>query len=151
MTTKRNKVLKIAVDGETKDLALVDLCLTSDIWVGSRAIWKPERVRDIFVTFATADAIGLSSVAGLINPIPRDLNQGLHLVLCPPGTGIQTLYAPIAPGLILPVGIAEINTMKALEVKTFPLKERLYRWMVSVNLHYVKRTQSLSGWTPKDH
>lgn len=120
LAVKRNKVLRIAVDGETKDLALVDLCLTRDIWVGSRAIWKPEKVKDIFVTFAEADAIGLSSVAGLTNPIPRDLNQGLHLVLCPPGMGIQTLYAPIAPGLILPVGIAEMNTLNALEVKNLP-------------------------------
>ncbi|MBN2792971.1 MAG: NAD(+)/NADH kinase [Desulfuromonadales bacterium] len=120
LAAKRNKVLRIAVDGETKDLALVDLCLTRDIWVGSRAIWKPEKVKDIFVTFAEADAIGLSSVAGLTNPIPRDLNQGLHLVLCPPGMGIQTLYAPIAPGLILPVGIAEMNTLNALEVKNLP-------------------------------
>lgn len=117
---RKNKVLRIAVDGETKDLALVDLCLTKDIWVGSRAIWKPEKVKDIFVTFAKADAIGLSSVAGLIKPISRGQKQGLHLALCPPGEGIQTLYAPIAPGLILPVGIAEMNILNVLEVKRLP-------------------------------
>ena len=116
--TKRNKVLRVAIDGVLKDMALVDLCLTDDIWIGSRAIWKPERVKEIFVTFAEADAIGLSSVAGLSNPISRDSEQGLHLLLCPPGKGVQTLFAPIAPGLILPVGIAEINILNPHEMTT---------------------------------
>lgn len=105
--TRRNKVLRVEINGCRRDLALVDLCLTDDLWVGCRAIWKPEKVKEIFVTFAEADAIGMSSVAGLANPVSRDSGQGLHLTLCPPGQGMLTLYAPIAPGLILPVGIAE--------------------------------------------
>lgn len=109
--TQRNKVLRIGVNGQYRDLALVDLCLTDDMWVGSRALWKPERVKEIFVTFAEADAIGLSSVAGLAHPVPRDSDQGLHLKLCPPGEGILSICAPIAPGLIVPVGIEEVNVL----------------------------------------
>jgi len=114
--TCRNKVLRVEVNGQCRDLALVDLCLTDDIWIGARAMWKPEKVKEIFVTYAEADAIGLSSVAGLANPIPRDSGQGLHLVLCPPGQGMLTLCAPIAPGLILPVGISELNILRPKEV-----------------------------------
>ena len=113
--TRRNKVLRVEINGLCKDLALVDLCLTDELWIGSRAIWKPERVKEIFVTFAEADAIGWSSVAGLINPISRESDQGLHLTLCPPGEGQLTIYAPIAPGLILPVGIENIHILKPLE------------------------------------
>jgi predicted polyphosphate/ATP-dependent NAD kinase len=113
--TRRNKVLRIEINGLCKDLALVDLCLTDELWIGSRAIWKPERVKEIFVTFAEADAIGWSSVAGHINPISRESDQGLHLTLCPPGKGQLTIYAPIAPGLILPVGIEKIHILKPLE------------------------------------
>jgi hypothetical protein len=79
-------------------------------------MWKPEKVKEIFVTYAESDAIGLSSVAGLANPIPRDSGQGLHLTLCPPGEGMLTLCAPIAPGLILPVGVAELNILRPREV-----------------------------------
>lgn len=114
--TQRNKVLRVEINGQCRDLALVDLCLTDDQWVGARAMWKPERVKEIFVTFAEADAIGLSSVAGLANPVPRDSGQGLHLKLCPPGQGMLSICAPIAPGLILPVGIAEMNILRPQEV-----------------------------------
>jgi predicted polyphosphate/ATP-dependent NAD kinase len=114
--TRRNKVLRVEINGQCRDLALVDLCLTDDIWVGARAMWKPEKVKEIFVTYAESDAIGLSSVAGLANPIPRDSGQGLHLTLCPPGEGMLTLCAPIAPGLILPVGVAELNILRPREV-----------------------------------
>jgi predicted polyphosphate/ATP-dependent NAD kinase len=114
--TQRNKVLRVAINGQSRDLALVDLCLTDDMWIGARAMWKPEKVKEIFVTYAEADAIGLSSVAGLANPIPRDSGQGLHLTLCPPGQGMLTLCAPIAPGLILPVGIAHLKILRPHEI-----------------------------------
>lgn len=114
--TRRNKVLRVEIDEGCRDLALVDLCLTDDMWVGSRAVWQPERVREIFVPFARTDAIGWSAVAGYVRHIPRESSDGLHLVLCPPGQGILSLYAPIAPGLILPVGIAEVHTLRPLDV-----------------------------------
>lgn len=114
-TTRRNKVLRIDINGLCRDIALVDLCLTDELWVGSRALWKPERVKEVFVTFAEVDAIGWSSVAGLINPVTRESDQGLHLTLCPPGEGQLTIYAPIAPGLILPVGVESIQSLKPLE------------------------------------
>jgi len=114
--TQRNKVLRVEINGQCRDLALVDLCLTDDMWIGARAMWKPERVKEVFVTFAEAGAIGLSAVAGLVNPVSRDFGQGLHLKLCPPGQGMMSICAPIAPGLILPIGIAELNVLRPQEV-----------------------------------
>ena len=114
--TRRNKVLHVEINGLCKDLALVDICLTDEIWVGSRAVWNPERVKEIFVTFAEPDAIGWSSVAGLIKPVPRDSGQGLHLTLCPPGKGQLTICAPIAPGLIVPVGVTAFQVLNPFEI-----------------------------------
>lgn len=110
--TERNKVLRVDINDKRRDLALVDLCLTDDQWIGTRAMWQPEKVKEIFVTYAQADSIGLSSVAGLANPVARDSGHGLHLQLCPPGQGRMTLCAPIAPGLIVPVGIADIQIIR---------------------------------------
>lgn len=110
--TERNKVLRVGINDARRDLALVDLCLTDDRWIGSRAMWQPEKVREIFVTYAQADAIGLSAVAGLANPVSRDSGHGLHLRLCPPGQGRMTLCAPIAPGLIVPMGIADLQIIR---------------------------------------
>jgi len=125
--TRRNKAFRVEMNGLSTDTALVDLCLTDELWIGSRAIWKPERVKEIFVTFAEPDAIGWSSVAGLVNPISRESDQGLHLTLCPPGEGQLTIYAPIAPGLILPVGVENIQILNPLE----PLSQNMPRGVIA--------------------
>lgn len=147
--TRRNKVLRVEIDECCRDLALVDLCLTDDVWIGSRAVWKPELVREIFVPFARADAIGWSAVAGYVKHIPRESSEGLHLVLCPPGRGLMTLCAPIAPGLILPVGIAEVRVLQPLEV--VPLKE--LTGMVSLDGEReftLRRCNSVNIWLDRD-
>jgi predicted polyphosphate/ATP-dependent NAD kinase len=113
--TRRNKALRVDVNGLCSDTALVDLCLTDDLWIGSRALWKPEKIKEIFVAFAEVDAIGWSAVAGLIHPVSRKDSHGLHVKLCLPGKGQRTIYAPIAPGLVLPVGVDTIETLNAGE------------------------------------
>ncbi len=105
--TIRNKVLRVRMNGELHDLALVDVCASSDHWTGARALWKPEDLTELFVTTAKADAIGLSAIAGLSFPVERAAPRGIRLKLCAAGRGIMTVRAPIAPGLIAPVGIAE--------------------------------------------
>ncbi|MEE4254336.1 MAG: NAD(+)/NADH kinase [Desulfuromusa sp.] len=121
--TRRNKLLRVEMNQLRSDVALVDLCLTDELWIGSRAVWKPEKVKEVFVAFAEADAIGWSSVAGLVNPVSRESDQGLHLTLCPPGKGQLTIYAPIAPGLIVPVGIEKIQILKPLERVTLDARK----------------------------
>lgn len=111
----RNKLLRLYVNGVPRDMALVDLCITSDEWVGSRALWHPEKILEIFVSFAEAGSIGLSSVAGFYRPISRRDPIGLRLLLCPPGEGLATVLAPIAPGIIAPMGIAEVQELQLNE------------------------------------
>lgn len=108
----RNKVLRVRMNGEQRDLALVDACVSNDHWTGARALWKPEDLTELFVTTAKADAIGLSAIAGLTSPVERSARQGVRLRLCHAGRGILTVRAPIAPGLIVPVGIAEISPLR---------------------------------------
>jgi len=40
----------------------------------------------------------------------------LRLVLAPPGEGFMTVLAPIAPGLVVPVSVAEISEIGPKEV-----------------------------------
>jgi len=112
----RNKALRCEVNGTRKDLALVDLGVSSECWIGARALWEAECLRELFVTFAEPDAIGLSSIAALIHPLSRLDPYGLRLVLAPPGEGFMTVQAPIAPGLIVPVSVAEISEIGPKEV-----------------------------------
>jgi predicted polyphosphate/ATP-dependent NAD kinase len=114
--TVRNKVLRLNVNDKARDLALVDVCVTTDRWIGARALWKPHDFSELFVTTARSDAIGLSAIAGLLHPVNRTAEYGLRLTLCPPGEGTLTLNVPIAPGLIAPVGIVEVREIFPTDV-----------------------------------
>ena len=109
--TFRNKVLRVAVNGEVADSAVVDVAVTREQWVGSRALWRPEGLEQIFVAFAEAGAVGLSSIAGLLRPVSRAAPGGLRVDLAPPGAG-RTVLAPIAPGLVVPVGVAGVQDLQ---------------------------------------
>ncbi len=106
-----NKVLQVEVDGAGRDasteIALVDVAITTERFVGARAIWKTDGFRELFVTFAEADAIGMSSIAGLMQPIARWDQRGLRVSLEPAATAAQQVHAPIAPGLMRRVGIRD--------------------------------------------
>lgn len=118
--TMRNKVLRVGVDGRARDLALVDLCVVTALWTGAKALWRAEGLDQLFVTFAEADAVGLSSVAGLIEPVSRHAAQGLRIDLAPPAAARRIVTVPLAPGLIVDVGIeavAPIHPGEAVPVR----------------------------------
>jgi predicted polyphosphate/ATP-dependent NAD kinase len=114
----RSKILHVEKNGATKDVALVDICISSTSWLGTKALWQPETLRDLFVAFAKPDAVGLSSIAGFIHPVCRWAPYGLHLTLGPPGEGMMTVVAPIAPGLLAPVGVTSLKEIHRGEVET---------------------------------
>jgi predicted polyphosphate/ATP-dependent NAD kinase len=115
--TLRNKILRLEINGSPKDLAVVDISVSKNRWVGSKALWRPEALDQIFVTFAEPGAIGLSSVAGLIQPVSRRAPHGLRIDLAPPERAKVTLQCPIAPGLIVPVGIENVQEIHCGEIQ----------------------------------
>lgn len=109
--TSSNKALRVDVNG-TRDLALVDACVSTALWTGSKALWRADHLSQLFVTFAEADAVGLSSVAGLLRPVSRRTRIGVRVDLAPPEEAVVTVTAPIAPGLIVPIGVTAIHDMR---------------------------------------
>ena len=109
-----NKILQVKInEGQQSDVALVDVSFTSEPYAGARALWRADYLREIFVTFADPEAIGLSAVAGFLRPISRLEPFGLHVQLQPPSTAETVLKVPIAPGLIKPVGISHHKKLVA--------------------------------------
>jgi predicted polyphosphate/ATP-dependent NAD kinase len=96
------KCLEIWRDGQLQDVALVDVAVSQQQFVGSRALWEVSDIQELFFTQGTPSNIGLSSIAGWSHPITVQDPEGLHVVLGSDGT---QLHAPIAPGLIVSVGI----------------------------------------------
>lgn len=107
-----NKTIRVTV-GDNTDIALVDAAFVTDGYAGARAVWRMETVRDLFVTFADPEVIGLAAIAGLIEPVSRRTSGGLMVRFAPPREAPVVLRAPIAPGLIEQVGIADWRRMPA--------------------------------------
>lgn len=108
-----NKLLQVAVNGAPRDIALVDVAVTSERFVGARALWKADSFRELLVTFASPDAIGMSAIAGLVQPVGRwDDPRGLYLALAPPGDCPRRVQAPIAPGMISAVGVRDWRVLR---------------------------------------
>jgi hypothetical protein len=96
------KRLEVYVDDKMTDIALIDVVVCTELFVGSRALWDPSRIREIVLARAEPDCIGMSSIGGFLHPIgPRD-PQGMYIRL---GDGNTNVLAPVGPGLIKEVGI----------------------------------------------
>jgi predicted polyphosphate/ATP-dependent NAD kinase len=106
--TTRAKLIEARV-GDRAETALVDIAVSTERHVGTRALWEPEKVTQLFCAFAEPDAIGLSSILGQLSPVGRRDPHGVTARLAA-GAPRQVL-APIAPGLVVPVGVSEIEPM----------------------------------------
>ena len=105
-TSTRLEILK---KGEPFDMALVDAAVYDDPFLGSRAIWEMEKVRQLFLNRAAPSSIGLSAIGGVFCSIAPDEPLGLYLGLGDQGLSV---LAPVAPGTILQVKIEECRFLK---------------------------------------
>jgi predicted polyphosphate/ATP-dependent NAD kinase len=111
--TQQAKVLHVELvraDGTRRhDIALVDVCVNTVGEIGSRAVWKTDTLRELYCTFAEPDAIGLSSIPGRILPTGRFAPNGVAVQFGPEPS--RTVLAPIAPGLLEPVGLQHCEAL----------------------------------------
>ena len=114
-----NKLVEVEIDGAAgarRDVAIVDAVVTHDRSVGARALWKTGSLDAAYLAFAEPQAIGLSSIGGLLQPVGRREPGGLAVQLAAgAGESVLTLHAPIAPGLVRPLSVAGWQPMKAGE------------------------------------
>jgi len=105
----RAKLLEARV-GDRVETALVDVAVSTERHVGARAVWDPAKLTELFCAFAEPDAIGLSSILGQVSPVTRHESHGVTARITAEAA-LQVL-APIAPGLIVPVGVRAIEPMR---------------------------------------
>jgi len=113
-----NKILQAHDKNGMKEIALVDIAVVSDRYVGARALWRVETFKELFVTFCDPCAIGMSAIAACLTPIGRDEKGGLHATMGRMSFSPITIHAPIAPGLVVALGIADYAPIKEGEVFT---------------------------------
>ncbi len=105
-----NKLLEVQVNGR-RDIALVDVAIVNERFVGSRAIWRSDNFRELFVAFCEPGSIGMSSIAGLVTPVTREQPVGRHIFFSPPNKASFAVNVPLAPGLMEVVGIDRIENI----------------------------------------
>lgn len=106
--TRRASVLRVAAGGRCEP-ALVDVAVSRAGQVGSRAVWDAAELAELYCTFAEPDAVGLSSIAGLVHPSPREQPDGVALQL--DDRAERVVRAPLAPGLLRDVGVHRVRAM----------------------------------------
>lgn len=109
---RRSKRIDIYVNGERRDDALVDAAVSTQMFVGARAVWDTNSLHSMFLTRAEPASIGLSSIGSRIMPIAIDDENGLYIRFTgEPGPNATTVRAPIAPGMISDVEIKDWKLM----------------------------------------
>ncbi len=100
--------LEVVVEGQFTDVAIVDAVVCDDVFIGSRAVWKMEKIRQIFMNRCSPVNIGFSSIGGMLSAIAPDDPFSLVLEL---GQNGQTVTAPIAPGIVETVSVKKAQLM----------------------------------------
>jgi predicted polyphosphate/ATP-dependent NAD kinase len=105
----QHKRLLVYVNDEMVDQALVEVALVSSRFVGTRAIWEVDRLRQVFVARAQPVNIGMSAIIGVVHPIAPTHPGGASATIASDG---RKVMVPLAPGRFALVGVGEIADLK---------------------------------------
>ncbi len=111
-----DKKITIFVNGQMRDIALIDAVVSDDFYAGAKAIWDPERIRRIVVTRCHPATIGFSAVAGAYEIVEDTDDFGLAITLGTEGRGV---LAPIAAGVLTPVHVSQAKKIALGEEYSF--------------------------------
>lgn len=104
----RSKVVRVEIEEEKDDLALIDAAHMVGDSTGNLMPFDPALIRTLVLTRAEPAAVGLSPIGGLLEPCGRDDDFAVVVDVVPEGQG-RPLLAPISPGLYRPVHVADVR------------------------------------------
>lgn len=106
---RRRPRLVVSIDREPRDMALIDAVTTRQGWIGARAVWKPEHLREVVLSCILPAEIGMASLGGLLFP---DAVAGCSgALVAVDQASSRRVRAPLAPGLLPDVGIASATLL----------------------------------------
>ena len=106
LVAPRSKMIHLRMTDGSEDAALVDAVTLVNDFVGNRMPVDPMNLRQLLVSVARPDTIGVSSIAGLHATCDVGEDAAI-LVRC--GDGGQWTNSPIAPGLYRNVPVLEVT------------------------------------------
>jgi predicted polyphosphate/ATP-dependent NAD kinase len=102
--------LDIEVNGKVVDLALIDAVVCDERAIAARAVWDVSKVRLVVVAQRLPAQIGFMALAGNLPHTDGQPDGGMVIELHPEAPAV---LAPIAPGLIVPVGVRRYAPLAA--------------------------------------
>jgi predicted polyphosphate/ATP-dependent NAD kinase len=100
--------LDILLQDEVIDLALVDAVVCTEPAIGTRAIWDINKVQCVVVAQRLPAQIGFMALAGNLPIAEAQSRHGLIVDIHPDAPSV---LAPIAPGLIVPIGVRRYTAL----------------------------------------
>lgn len=108
---QRAPYLEVHRPGAPADIALVDVAVYDERFVAARALWDAARILELVLARVESGSIGLSSIGAHLG-LGGLGSGGLYLRM---GDGGQRVLAPIGPGLIASVSVAEHRALDSGE------------------------------------
>lgn len=108
---RRHPRLDVSLDGESRDMALIDVVTSRQVWVGARALWDPTHLGEVVLSRISTAEIGMASLGGLLLPAEHGRAVGAHIVVGDERAP-RSVLAPLAPGLIKRVPVARVNMIE---------------------------------------
>lgn len=110
----RAKVIRVYLDDEHVDTAVVDVASTTYQYIGARAVWESSYINEVFAVLSAPYNIGLSTIPGVIREVTHNEDLALYVKLGREGLGKEYRVA-VAPGRIMNVNIVEYREVKLNE------------------------------------
>ena len=113
--TKRIVVHVETEGGSTRhdDVALVDLALVDETFVGARAVKDPASIRTVVAAIGAPASTGLSSIAGRAHPIDRHVRGGVVITLARPEQELdevcRSVRVPLSPGTFDTLDLVDVR------------------------------------------
>jgi predicted polyphosphate/ATP-dependent NAD kinase len=89
--------LEVLVDNAVRDYALIDVVISTQPFIGSRALWDLSTVQEIVLSRVVPTTIGISALGGALLDHADTVRPGMHISL---GDGEHQVLAALAPGLV---------------------------------------------------
>lgn len=109
--TLRSTRLEVKIEGQFVDMAIVDAVVCDEIFIGSRAVWKIDKIRQVFLNRCSPASIGFSSIGGMLRSIDPYDPSGMVFELDKLGKHGKAVTAPVAPGVVETVSVKNIRLM----------------------------------------
>ena len=99
----RAKVLHLELDDGVQDIALIDIVHLKDDHVGNLLPFAAEKLTQMVLARAEADAVGMSPIGGYLEVVDAAADHGLWVQM----GGGRRLNAPLSPGLFAEVFVSD--------------------------------------------